>query len=78
LILQEFPPEKKEDPIAELRRQVLRVLNKTPGLTRSDVATALGISRELASLVLGQLVGTDLDARGKKRGRRYYPIGRAP
>jgi len=78
LISQEFPPEKKEDPIAELRGQVLGVLDQTPGLSRSAVATALGISPELASFVLGQMVGTELDTRGEKRGRRYYPTGRAP
>lgn len=78
LIGQEFPPEKKADPIAELREQVLQMLEQTPGLSRSDVATALGISPELASLVLGQMVGTELDAKGEKRGRRYYPREKGP
>ncbi|HEX9341110.1 MAG TPA: hypothetical protein VF992_08085 [Thermoplasmata archaeon] len=78
LIAQEFPPEKKADPLGDLQVQIKDLLARTPGVSRSTVAAALGIRPELASLVLGQMVGTELEVRGERRGTKYYLKGSAP
>jgi hypothetical protein len=78
VIGQEFPPEQKSDPMGSLMTQIVEILTKTPGLHAPELATALGVSRDLTSFLAGQMVDKELETRGVKRGTRYYVKGTAP
>lgn len=79
LIAQEFPPEIDADPLGDLQSKCLDLISKTPGLRVTEIAKALGVAKDLAKLIIAQLVdGDKLESRGATRGTRYYPKGTAP
>ncbi|QNE47033.1 hypothetical protein F1C58_09075 [Glaciihabitans sp. INWT7] len=61
-----------ENEIDTLRRDIVSLAHPTDGLRISDIAKALGISIDLAKLVVRPMVGVQLRADGQTRGTRYY------
>ncbi|MFD7320597.1 hypothetical protein ACFV9D_05820 [Streptomyces sp. NPDC059875] len=76
LLAQELPVSKTHDAenqLIELRHQVLsQVAHHDAGLRIGDIATALGVSTDLARLVVRPLVGNGLRTEGQRRGMRYF------
>lgn len=76
LISQEFPLPRTHDAenqVDELRRTLLELASPEDGLKIGDIATALGVSIDLAKVVVRPLVASEqLRIEGVKRGARYY------
>lgn len=77
LISQVLPPPRNEDAenfLVDLRQKVAQLVKGTPGIGVSTIASALGVSIELAKVVVRGEVGNTLMASGVKKGTKYYPI----
>lgn len=81
LLAQELPVQPNHDvenQLVQLRQQTLNLLERSEGLKVSDIATLLGVSIDMAKLVVRPLVGDHLDVHGIKRGAKYYLKGHLP
>jgi hypothetical protein len=81
LLAQEIPVQPAHDvenQLTQLREQAIRVIGEGDGLKVTDIAELLGVSVDMAKLVVRPLVGGHLELKGIKRGARYYPKGAAP
>ena len=77
LLAQELPVQRAHDvenQFVQLRAEAVKLINESEGLKINDIARLLGVSKEMAQLVVRPLVGADLEIRGIKRGARYYPV----
>jgi hypothetical protein len=64
-----------ENQLAQLRAQAVKLVSEAPdGLKMSDIATALGVSVDMAKVIVYPLVGKQLRTEGVKRGARYLLI----
>lgn len=63
-----------EDQLAKLRTQALQVIGQSAGLKITDIASLLGISIEIAQVLVRPLVGTELRTEGQRKGTKYFPI----
>jgi hypothetical protein len=75
LVAQELPVQRTHDvenQLSQLRAEVLAVVRASEGLKINDIAKLLGVSKEMAQVVVRPLVGTQLRIEGIKRGARYY------
>lgn len=75
LLSQEIPVERShdvEDQLVTLRRQAVRLVGESEGLRITDIGKLLGVSTDMAKLVVKPLVGKDLKTTGNRRGTRYY------
>jgi hypothetical protein len=74
LLAQEFPIQPKHDvenQLSQLRAKIVEVLQDSEGLRIVDIAELLGISIDMAKLVVHPLVGVSLEMQGNTRGARY-------
>jgi hypothetical protein len=81
LLAQEVPVQPTHDvenQLSSLRTQAKKLVEQSEGLHVVDIAGLLGISVDMAKVVVGPMIGTELDVRGKTRGARYYTKGKAP
>lgn len=81
LLAQELPVEPAHDvenQLTQLRRQTLDLIAGGDGLKVTDIATLLGVSVDMAKLIVRPLVGDYVEMRGVKRGAKYYPRPDAP
>lgn len=82
LLAQEFGVPRKgdqADPVRDFRERVPEVLSTEPGLRVGEIADRLGITVELAQVVVRPLAaGGKLETTGARRGMRYYLPGQAP
>lgn len=78
LIAQELPLPRTHDAenqVDELRSTLLGLLSSEDGLKIGDIATALGVSIDLAKVVVRPLMASDqLRIEGVKRGARYFLV----
>ena len=75
LLAQEFPVQPKHDvenQLTQLRSQTLRVVGESEGLKLVDIAKLLGVSVDMAKVVVRPLIGESLRTTGQTRGTRYY------
>lgn len=75
LLAQELPLQissEMENQLQELRVKALEVVSQADGLKIPDIAKVLGISTDLAKLVVKPLVGDAIRMKGVKRGAKYY------
>jgi len=75
LLAQEFPVQPTHDvenQLQELRARAVQAISGSEGLKVPDIARLLGISTDLAKLVVKPLVGDKLRTEGVKRGAKYY------
>ena len=75
LLAQEFPVQPTHDvenQLQELRARAVKAISESDGLKVPDIAKLLGISTDLAKLVVKPLVGDKLRTEGVKRGAKYY------
>jgi len=75
LLAQELPLPRTHDvenQLTSLREQAVSVVAQSEGLKVPDIARLLGISIDMAKVVVRPLVGTRLRIEGVKRGSRYY------
>jgi hypothetical protein len=75
LLAQELPVQPTHDvenQLVQLRQQALQAIREADGLRVPDIATLLGVSTEMAKLVVKPLVGSELEVRGIKRGAKYH------
>jgi hypothetical protein len=76
LLEQRYPkvPERQplEDYLENLKRDVIELIEKTPGLRMEEIADVLRINVKVAQMIVSPLVGTKFRVEGKKRGARYY------
>lgn len=75
LLLQEFPVEPTHDvenQLKQLRAQAVSVIADSEGLKIPDIAQLLGVSIDMAKVIVRPLVGDKLRIEGIKRGARYY------
>lgn len=76
LLSQEIPVERSHDvenQLAELRREAVEIVNQSEGLKIADIAQLLGVSTDMAKLIVKPLVGKELRTEGTRRGTRYFP-----
>lgn len=77
ILSQEFPIQPAHDvenQLETLRKHAVAVINDAPeGLKISDIASLLGVSGEIAKVVVHPLVGAALRTEGIRKGTRYYP-----
>ena len=76
IFAQEFPIQPThtvEGQLSNLREQVERVVRESEGLKISDIATLLGVSTDVAKVVVHPLIGRSLRTEGARKGTRYYP-----
>jgi hypothetical protein len=67
------------DPLREFRERVPEILSQEPGLKVREIADRLGITVDLAQVVVRPLATSrELETTGVKRGTRYYLPGQAP
>jgi predicted nucleotide-binding protein len=82
LLAQEIPLEPTHDvenQLVQLRQQAIELIaGADGGLRVPDIAELLGVSIEMAKLIVRPLVGPQLEVRGIKRGAKYYIKGAAP
>lgn len=78
LLTQEFPIQPKHDmenQLVQLRGQAVKLVSEAPeGLKMPDIANALGVSIDMAKVIVYPLVSKELRTEGVKRGARYLPI----
>ncbi|MDP1993762.1 MAG: hypothetical protein Q8K40_00810, partial [Ignavibacteria bacterium] len=75
LLAQELPLQissEMENQLQELRVKAIEVVSQADGLKIPDIAKVLGISTDLAKLVVKPLVGDVIRMKGVKRGAKYY------
>lgn len=76
ILSQEFPIQPTHDvenQLETLRKHAVSVVNEAPeGLKINDIATLLGVSGEIAKVVVHPLVGTTLRTEGVRKGTKYY------
>lgn len=76
LLTQEFPPIREHDAeayLAQLRQDALGVVRDSDGVKIGDIANALGISVDLAKVVVRPIVDAGaIRIDGIKRGAKYY------
>jgi len=76
LLSQEIPVERSHDvenQLAELRREAVEIVNQSEGLKIADIAKLLGVSTDMAKLIVKPLIGKELRTEGARRGTRYFP-----
>lgn len=75
LLAQEFPLQPAHDvenQLTQLREQAVKVIAESEGLKVPDIARLLGVSIDMAKVVVRPLVGDKLRIEGVKRGAKYY------
>lgn len=75
LLAQEIPVQVAHDvenQLRQLRHQTLQLVGESEGLKIKDIANLLGVSVDMAKLVVRPLIGDKLEIRGIKRGAKYY------
>ena len=81
LLAQELPVQPAHDvenQLQQLRTQTIGLVAESDGLRIPDIAELLGVSVDMAKLVVKPLVGEQFEIKGVKRGARYYMKGQAP
>lgn len=76
ILTQEFPIQPThnvEDQLKSLRDQVVNVVRESEGLKIADIASLLGVSIDVAKVVVHPLVGSQLRTEGTRKGTRYFP-----
>lgn len=78
LIAQMLPP--PADPEAEnfltkLQDRIVELVNRSPGLTVTNISKAVGVNIDLAKLAVRNELDVRLRMEGKTRGAKYYPVG---
>lgn len=76
ILTQEFPIQPAhnvEDQLAGLREQVENIVHDSEGLKINDIASLLGVSIDVAKVVVRPLVGNTLRTEGVRKGTRYFP-----
>lgn len=76
ILTQEFPIQPThnvEDQLSSLRDQATNVARESEGLKIADIASLLGVSIDVAKVVVHPLVGTKLRTEGTRKGTRYFP-----
>ena len=76
LLAQELPVQPTHDvenQLAQLREQAIKVIGEGEGLRVTDIAELLGVSVDMAKLVVRPLVGAQVEMKGIRRGAKYYP-----
>lgn len=76
LVAQELPVPRKhavEDQLQQLRKEALTVIEQSDGIKMDDIAKLLGISTDMAKLVVRPLVGKEIESTGSTRATRYFP-----
>jgi len=63
-----------EHQVEGLREDTLELIREHPGLRVADIANLLGVSVDMAKLIVKPLVGTHLRLEGAARGARYFPL----
>jgi hypothetical protein len=80
LLAQEVPVQPTHDvenQLLVLRTQTKKIIEQSEGLRVVDIARLLGVSVDMAKVVVAPMIGTEFDVRGKTRGARYYIKGKA-
>jgi hypothetical protein len=75
LLAQELPVPRTHDvenQLTQLREQALNLISESEGLKIPDIAKLLGVSIDMAKVVVKPLVGPKLRIEGIKRGAKYY------
>lgn len=75
LMLQEFPVQPTHDvenQLRQLREQAVQLVSDSEGIKIVDIAQLLGVSVDMAKVVVKPLVGSRLRIEGIKRGARYF------
>lgn len=75
LLAQELPvarTHEAENQMKQLREQTMSLVRQSEGLKIGDIAQALGVSIDLAKVVVKPLVGPDFRIEGIKRGAKYF------
>jgi predicted nucleotide-binding protein len=75
LLAQEFPVQPTHDvenQLVQLRQQAVRLISESEGLKMNSIAKLLGVSVDMAKVVVRPLVGDQLRMEGIKRGARYF------
>jgi hypothetical protein len=75
LLTQEFPLKPAHDvenQLGQLRDQTMKLITDSEGLKIPDIAKLLGVSVDMAKVVVRPLVGGKLRIEGVKRGAKYY------
>ena len=75
LIAQELPiprTHEVEDQLQQLRKEALAVISQSDGIKMNDIAKLLGISTDMAKLVVRQIVGKEIESKGSTRATRYF------
>jgi hypothetical protein len=76
LVAQELPIQRKyafEDQLQQLRKDALAAIAQSDGIKMNDIATLLGISTDMAKLVVRPLVGKEIESTGSTRATKYFP-----
>lgn len=77
LLGQELPVERThevENQLDKLRTEAIRLVSESEGLKINDLAKLLGVSTDIAKLVVKPLVGQKLEVKGATRAARYYLV----
>ncbi|WP_447976758.1 hypothetical protein [Candidatus Nitrospira bockiana] len=77
ILTQEFPIQPAhnvEDQLSTLREQALKIVKESEGLKINDIASLLGVSIDVAKVVVHPLVGPQLRTEGVRRGTRYFSV----
>lgn len=75
IITEEFPIQPTHDvenELESLRQQAEHIVAKSDGLLINDIAKLLGVSVDIAKVVVYPLVNSSLHTTGTKKGTRYY------
>jgi predicted nucleotide-binding protein len=75
LLVQEFPVQPTHDvenQLKQLRTQTVKLISDSEGLKMNDIAKLLGVSIDMAKVIVRPLVGEQLRVEGVRRGARYY------
>jgi hypothetical protein len=81
LLSQELPVPRTHDvenQLLQLREQATKLIGEGDGLKINDIAVLLGVSVDMAKLVVKPLVGDTVAIKGATRGARYYPVNNPP
>lgn len=75
LLAQEIPVQQTHDvenQLTELRRQVVRLVAESEGLKIGDIASLLGVSVDMAKVIVRPLIDVELRTTGVRKGTKYY------
>lgn len=61
--------------VEALREHAMRLISEQRGLRIADIANLLGVSVDMAKLIVKPLLGHRVRLEGAARGARYFPIG---